>query len=101
MATYTELRTLFNDATLKDKVSVACIIAAEAIRTESDQTVNHANRLKWAKKVFTDTDGQADDMLKALLAANNTAALATINSASDATIQTAVNAAVNVFADGS
>jgi hypothetical protein len=101
MATYTELRTLVNDGTLKDKVSIALLVASEAIRTEDAGTANHANRLKYAKKVLTDPDGNADDMLRALLAQNASASLATITGASDATIQTAVNAAVNIFADGS
>jgi hypothetical protein len=101
MATYTELRTLVNDGTLKDKVSIALLVAAEAIRNEDAGTTNHANRLKYAKKVLTDPDGNADDMLRALLAQNAAASLATITGASDATIQTAVNAAVNIFADGS
>jgi hypothetical protein len=100
MATYTELRTLINDSTLKDKVAIACLIAAETIRTEDVGTTNHANRVKWAKKVLIDPDGNADDMLRALLAQNAAATVATITSATDATIQTAVNAAVNIFADG-
>ncbi len=45
MATYTELYELRNNAALRNKVSVACVIASEAIRSESDQTANHANRL--------------------------------------------------------
>lgn len=100
MATYTELRGLINDPTLKDKVSVALLIAAEAIRTEVGTTANHANRVKWAKKVLQDPDGNADDMLRALLAQNANASVTTITGASDATIQTAVSNAVDIFADG-
>jgi len=101
MATYTELRTLINDGTLKDKVSIALLIASEAIRVEDAGTANHANRLKWAKKVLQDPDGNADDVLRSLLAQNASASVATITGASDATIQTAVNNSVNTFADGS
>lgn len=100
MATYTELRGLINDPTLKDKISVALLIAAEAIRTEDPQTTNHANRVKWAKKVLQDPDGNADDMLRALLAQNASLTVAQIQGVTDANLQTAVNNAVNLFADG-
>ncbi len=100
MATYTELNGLFNDPTLSEKVGVAIIVAADIIRAENSGTTNHANRLKWAKQVYKDPNGNRDDMLKAVLAANRTLTVAQITGASDADIQTAVNAAVDVFADG-
>lgn len=100
MATYTELRGLINDPTLKDKISIALLIAAETIRTEATDTANHANRLKWAKKVLNDPDGNADDMLRALLAQNKTLTVAQIQATTDAALQTAVDNAVNIFADG-
>ena len=67
---------------------------------EATGTTNHANRLKWAKKVFGDPVGQGNLMLRAVLAANNAATLSQITGASDSTIQTAVTAAVDVLADG-
>lgn len=100
MATLTELSSLLNDPALTDKCRGAVLIAAQSIMVESAGTANHANRLKWAKKVFADPSGQAQLMLRAVLAANNAATLAQINSASDPTIQSAVNAAVDVLADG-
>lgn len=101
MATLTELSSLLNDGPLTDKTKAACLVAAQAIITENSGTTNHANRLKWAKKVFQDPVSQGTLMLRAVLAANSTATLTQINSASDSTIQTAVNAAVDVVADGS
>lgn len=100
MATLAELWTLLEDPALKEKVSAAALVAAEAIRVEDTQTANHANRLKWAKGVFTNPVQAGDDLLKAVLAANNAAAIGAIQGASDSTIQTAVNAAVDIFADG-
>lgn len=100
MATLSELWTLLEDPSLKEKVSAACLIAAEAIRVEDAGTANHANRLLWARKVLEDPVKAGDDMLKAVLAANASAPLASITGASDSTIQTAVNAAVNIFATG-
>ena len=100
MATYTELFDLRNDSTLKNKITVACIVAAETIRTESGATPNHANRMLWAKDVFANPGLESDRMLMAVLAQNKNATVAQITSASDATIQTAVNTAIDVFAIG-
>lgn len=100
MATLSQLWGLMTHADLTQKVSAACIVAAEAIRVESDATPNHANRLKWAKKVMQDHVSAGADMLKAVLAANAAATEAQIIAASDSTIQDAVSAAVNIFADG-
>lgn len=101
MATYAELRQLFNDSTLRNRVEVACIIVAEAIRVEDGGTANHANRVIWAKQAFISPGSVRDQMLMALLAANKDASVATIQAAIDGTIQAAVDAAVDMFADGS
>lgn len=100
MATYAELLTASENSTLNQKIRVACIIAAEAIRTESGATTNHANRLIWAKAVFANPAAEAQRMLWAVLAQNKDATLAAITGATDAAVQTAVNAAVDVFATG-
>ena len=100
MATYTELRSLFGHGDLRNKIEVACIVAAEAIRTEPIETVNHANRILWAKSAFANPGGIRDQMLMALLAANKDADVSTITVATDAVIQTKVDAAVDIFADG-
>lgn len=100
MATYVELRQLFGNDALRNKIEVAVIIAAEAIRTEDAGTANHANRLIWAKQAFENPTSVAVKMMMALLAANAAATVAAITGATDAVIQGLVNAAVNVFADG-
>ena len=100
MATYLDLRGLFGHGDLRNKIEVACIIAAEAIRVEDPATANHANRLVWAKRAFTSPGAIRDEMLMALLAANSAAEVAAITGATDVVIQTKVNAAVDVFADG-
>ena len=100
MATYTELYSLQSDDSLRNKVAVACIVAAEAIRVEDGGTANHANRLLWAKASFEDPIGAAEPMLRALLAANKAATEANISGASDVSIQTNVDAAVDIFATG-
>jgi len=102
MATYAELRQLFNDNDLRNKIEVACIVAAETIRVEDPEaTTNHANRLIWAKAVFTSPHAASEQMQMALLASNKDAVVGTITGVSDADLQTLVDAAVNMFADGS
>lgn len=100
MATLAEIWTLLEDPALKEKVSAACLIAAETVRTEDAGTANHANRLIWAKQTFKNPVGAGQNFLKALLAANSTLTVAQLQGATDAAIQTAVNNAVNIFADG-
>jgi len=101
MATYIELRQLFGQGDLLNKIEVACVIAAEAVRTEDAGTTNHANRLIWAKRTFSSPRGVAEQMMMAILAANNALSVAQITGSSDSAIQTKVDAAVDLFADGS
>lgn len=100
MATYQELRTAEEHEVLGIKIRTACLIAAEAVRTEAGATTNHANRLKWALAVHQDPDAMAKRMIRAVIAQNAGAALSAITGASDATVQTAVNNAVDVLAQG-
>ncbi len=101
MATYVELRQLFSDGNLKNRIEVAVIVAAEAIRIEDIGTTNHVNRVLWAKAAFERPNAIRDQMLMALLAANKDATVANITGATDAAIQAKVDAAVDVFVDGS
>lgn len=101
MAALSELWTLFEDPSLKEKVSAACVVEADSIMNEADTVDNHANRLKWAKAVYKDPVSAGDDLLKAVIAANSDETLTTIQNATDSQIKTAVSAAVDIFADGS
>lgn len=98
MATYAELLTASENATLRNKIRVAVVVAAEVVRTENAQTANHTARLAWAKRVFEAPAVEADRMMWAVLAQNRAATLAQITGAADDTVQTAVNAAIDVFA---
>ena len=100
MATYLELFAIRNNGELRNRVAVACVIAAEAIRVEQDSVPNHANRLVWSKAVFANPLREAERMLWAVLAQNAGATQAAILGATDAAVLTAVNTAVNVFATG-
>jgi hypothetical protein len=100
MATYAELIQAPQNIGLQQRVFVATVVAAESIRTENPATANHANRMKWAKAVFTNPSHEADRMMWAVLAANKDAAIGAITGASDASVQTAVNNAIDILADG-
>lgn len=110
MATYTELYSLLGDGEaqeLKNKIRIAIIIAAETIRAGNDGTdppwdqTNHANRLKWAKWAFGNTEQAFKEIFWTVIAANDASALTAIKTANDSTVQDNVNAVVDLFADGS
>lgn len=100
MATYSELLQAAESETLRNKVRVACVLAAEAIRTEPSNTQNKANRLKWARSVWSNPSADMQAMVWAVLAQNAAQPLASIVNATDAQVQAAVNAAVDVLAQG-
>jgi primosomal replication protein N len=105
MATYSDLFDIFSgtnpDANaLLNKIAIAVIVAAETVRNESPATVNHANRLAWAKKANQEPQARAREMFSAILGQNQAATVSQIVNASDATIQTAVENVIDIFADG-
>lgn len=103
MASLAELASLHgggNDADiLKDRIRAAVLVAAEAIRVEVTSTTNHAARLVWARKAFSDPRARADELWGAILGANSTFSITNIIGANDAAVLAAVNNAVNVFID--
>lgn len=99
MATYAELYTeATTNTALQNRVAVACVVAAEAIRTEAGTVSYHDGRLRWAARVLVSPQTEAARMLWAVLAANAGLTVAQIQAATDAALQTAVNNAVNLFA---
>jgi hypothetical protein len=98
MATYAELLTASANDTLRQKVRVACAIAAEKVRTEGSAVTNHTARMVWAKSVYANPEAEGVRMVWAVLAQNSAATFTALISASDATVQSAVDAAVDVFA---
>jgi hypothetical protein len=97
MATYLELPALATDSNMILRTRVACIVAAEAIRTELETVPLHTQRIQWAKGVFSNPEYEASRMLWALLARYKDLTPAQILAADDATLQAAVDEAVNVF----
>ena len=101
MAEHIELRQLFSDGDLKNKVEVACVIAAGKIRIEDAGVDNHANRLVWARRVFDGPHDIRDPMLMVLLADNSEVSIEVIRAVSREALQSLVDGAVDFFADGS
>ena len=101
MATHEELADLRQFSRLKDQVRVAVVVAASEISGEDPGTVNHANRLVWARWTLRSVEASADQMRPAVLAANRAATVAQIQAAADTAVQTNVDDTVDLFADGS
>lgn len=97
MATLAEIQGLFSDAGLLPKMQAACVLAAEIIRTEENETPDHTARVAWAKRALADPAAEAVWILRAVLAQNSTLTVAQIQGASDAAIKTAVNNAILAF----
>jgi len=88
MATYFELLQAAEHPDLNRRVRVACVVAAQKIRTEPTDTPT----------VFANPDGETKRMAWVAIAQNRAATLAQIIGADDEAVQTAVDGAVNVFA---
>ena len=106
MATYEDL---FNFAAggdsleLANKIAVACVDAAIAIKDESPAPSNHAERMAWAQEVLGSSDGPLDmarRMLHAVIVVNKGLSISAIQGASDNAIQNNVNDAVDILAGG-
>ena len=90
MATYLELRSLFNDGDLNNKMEVAVIIAAQTLIAGTPSAQESA----WAAKCFSGTKGEAAKALMGILASNKGSTVTQIQGASDSVLQTAVDGIV-------
>lgn len=101
MASYTELFNLMQGKSeLRNRITVAVIVAAEEIRTEDAGTANHANRLLWAARAFDSPESISKKIMMSVIAGNKAAAISAIEAATDAVLQAAVNSSVDLFATG-
>jgi len=92
MATYQELRTLFANDALRNRVEVAVILKAHAIVQEATPS---SERLAWVVTAFTGTESQAALLLKYALAGSAALSVAQITGATDAALLAAISAAVD------
>lgn len=100
MATLTEIQTLLNEPTLRDKLRAAVVVASKNVTFESAATENHANRLKWAAEVMRDPNGWSERFTRFVVAVHSTSTQAEILALSDAAIADAVALGINTFATG-
>jgi hypothetical protein len=94
MATYTELRDLYNNAELRNRVSVACTIWANTTLTTGTPTTD---QIALSKLVLEAPDSYANTVTKSLLAEFNTSTVGQITGATDSQIQTQVDQVLNKF----
>lgn len=95
MATYLELRALFTDSDIMEKVEVAVVVAANAMLSGTPTTAQKA----WAATVFSAPLPEAKKAWMAVLATNKNENVASIHGATDAAIQSQVNAVSQVLVD--
>lgn len=97
MATYTELFDLGSNTALRNRISIALVIKAQALLAVASPT---ANEVKWANSAITDPILLADKLMNYVLAANKAATTSQIISATDSAIQTNVDAAIDKLIAG-
>lgn len=95
MATYAEIRQLFSDSTLSEKMEVAVIIAANNLLAGSETAAQKA----WAVSVFSNPHNEAKKAMMAVLATHNALTVNQIQTATDAVVQAAVNNVVPTLVD--
>lgn len=93
MATLLELKGLFKDSDLHDKVQSALIIAAQNVL---DGTPTAAEQT-YAAHIFNNPASESKKALMSVLAANSSATVSQIQNATDAAIQTNVTAVLPVL----
>ena len=106
MATYSDIRSLlWNDDALRNRIAVACTIAADQVAADSANfptatadSALIAAREAWAVSVFDSPEAAGRRMTISVIAANNTLSVAQIQGASDAAIQSRVDARVDLMA---
>ena len=95
MATLQELRGLFNDSDLFEKVEAATIIAANDLLSGTPTL----GQKVWAATVFNDPKQEAKKALLAVLATNSALTVEQIQGAGDPAIQSNVDAVTGILVD--
>lgn len=93
MATYLELRGLFSDADLSNKLDIALIVSANDLLSGAPT----AAQQKWAAHVFNSPRGESQKALMAVLAKNKALTSAQIQGATDSAIQAQVDSVVDTL----
>ena len=107
MATYLELRGLYNDDNLQNKVEIALTIAANEV-LQGDDTAPpysqaagaHDKRVRFAYRIIQNTANTAEEALKLVLAENNGLTVAQIQGANDSAFLTNVKDLFDELSNG-
>ena len=94
MASYAEIRSLFNDSELLNRVTTATIIYAHNAISGSTLA-----QKKWIANALSNPIAESKKILMGVLAANNGLAVEAIQSASDSAIQAQVDLIAPVLID--
>lgn len=95
MAKYTEIRQLFNDSDLLNKVTTATIIYAHSLISGTPTAAQKA----WIASVFQSPANEAKKILMGVLASNKSQSVTNIQSAADSTIQAQVDLVAPILID--
>ena len=95
MATLQELRSLFSDSDLLEKVEAATVVAASTILSGSPTIQDKT----WAASVFSNPKLEASKALAAVLADNAGLTTVQIQQASDVAIQASVDTVAPILVD--
>lgn len=95
MASYLEIRGLFNDGDLQNKIETAVVISAYNLTASTPTAAQKA----WIASVFANPGNVGKSALMAVLAANKGLSVSAIQSATDAAIQTNVDNIVQTLID--
>jgi hypothetical protein len=94
MASYAEIRNLFNDSDLLNKVTTATIIYAHSAIASAT-----ANQKKWIAQALQSPTSEAKKILMGVLAANKDLEVSAIQGATDAVIQAQVDLIAPILID--
>lgn len=106
MTDYKDIRKMYTNAAMRDRVAVAIAVAADKIRTEKDSDGGfardpkaRARRVAWAKAVLGKTETQVNRFWQAILASNHKKDITEIAGWTDEAVQTEVESLVDFFSD--
>lgn len=95
-----QLSGFFQSSDLAGQISGAVAVIAEAVESESAETPNHTNRLKWAKRAKGSPSSVAGEMRATVFTTYRDTLSPSAPVLTDQQIQDAIANSVNTFADG-
>lgn len=100
MATLSEVFTLKNSSSLRNRLAVALCKAAEAVRNEAAATTHHAARFTWATNLLSSANTPEEEAKRAMwIFLQNATIQAAGEASTDGDIEFVANGLVNFLAD--